>query len=139
MITINDIIKSSPLVQAAVVEAIHRYYYDHVLDNKWDPEEREYVSNLLSNQWCLLPDWRRILHEKTTRYYKSDIITSLPVWSRPPKILNLSIEVKISTHESNDSGAMTEAAKPVLNTRPQFFKIWLDRIWKYKTFGYHKH
>ena len=64
-------IQESPLVRAAIVEAVHRFYYDRILSTKKqdqdDIKECE-VDEILDKLWNLHPDWRHTLLTIPKRY-----------------------------------------------------------------------
>lgn len=95
--SLTEHIRNSPLVQAAITEAVHRFYYDRILSNqkkdKQDLQETQ-ASDILSTLWNLQPNWRYIL-QKTAKRYKATDKQSLPICSRPKKRVPLKIEIEL--------------------------------------------
>lgn len=91
---IRDVIAGSELVKLAVIEAIHRYYYDNVLNEYFPQEELDKIGDLLSNAWCMYPDWRRrIVHIITTRYkFDDQLMNDVLLVNKPAKIVSLLFE-----------------------------------------------
>jgi hypothetical protein len=86
---LEEHIANSPLVRAAIVEAVHRFYYDRVLsDKKEDIKDLEdtNAAAVLSKLWNLYPDWRHTLYEVPKRY-KSAEVSSVNRHIAPPEIV----------------------------------------------------
>lgn len=92
-----EYVKSSPLVQAAITEAVHRFYHDRVSSDKEkdkkDLQETE-ASDVLSTLWNLQPNWRHIL-EKTAKRYHAANTTAVSIFGKPKKIVPLKIEIEL--------------------------------------------
>ena len=105
-ISLEEYIANSELVQAAIVEATHRYYNDMCFKGgKFEAsEENARVSNILSNLWCLIPDWRIRLSKAIKRYVipiaPNSEVKGLLVSDKPKKIYVS--ELKINVHEVTD-------------------------------------
>ena len=95
---LHEHINNSPLVKAAIIEAVHRFYYDRILsDRKIDQKDlSEYdVANILDTLWNILPDWRHILHTLPGRYASDGPTTSIPIYCKPKQITPLEIIIII--------------------------------------------
>jgi hypothetical protein len=105
----NDLIKyihSSPLVHAAITEAVHRFYYDRILSDKEHIQRQLIdcnVSETLSTLWNLYPDWRHTLANSAKRYMDAGKVTSLPVISRPKKMVKLNFNIEIENPCKKDN------------------------------------
>ena len=93
-------IQNSPLVQAAITEAVHRFYMDNVMLER---EGRNSVitdtdcANVLSTLWNLQPNWRYIIQKAGKRYTPDAPNTdSVSIYGKPkqPTTLTLNIEIK---------------------------------------------
>jgi hypothetical protein len=112
-ITLEEHIAKSELVQIAILEAVHRYYFDECfVDGRFDgSEESQRVSQILTNLWCLIPDWRLRLFNATKRYSIPTLPNSntklLGVFNKPKKIFDTNIDIKFNeknaTRESDDT------------------------------------
>ncbi len=82
---LQEHIQNSPLVKAAVIEAVHRFYYDRVLSDtlahKQELEETQ-AGDILSKLWNLHPSWRQQLLTIPQRYKGADT-NSIPIDGRP--------------------------------------------------------
>lgn len=97
--TLNDYIQSSPLVQAAITEAVHRFYHDRICSNSdkdlKDLEETQ-ASDILNTLWNLQPNWRFVLAKAAKRYgVDSPDTNAVAVCGKPKEIINLKIEIEI--------------------------------------------
>lgn len=99
-------IESSSLVKAAVIEAVHRFYYDNVLDDnkhRWPEEKRVAFTEselLISNLWNLVPDWRKILVEYPERYGKNhQEANSGHINNKPSEIVQTDITITFPVYE----------------------------------------
>lgn len=78
-------IANSPLVRAAIVEAVHRFYYDRILSDKLSDKqdlEETQAGDILGKLWNLHPSWRQQLLTIPTRY-KGAETNSIPADGRP--------------------------------------------------------
>jgi hypothetical protein len=92
-----DFIKESPTVQAAIVEAVHRFYYDRVNSHtKQDAKDLEetYASDVLSTLWNLHPNWRYVL-QKTANRYNSENTKAVSILGKPKNIKGIKVEIEI--------------------------------------------
>jgi|688.fasta_scaffold895567_3 hypothetical protein len=92
-----DHIKASPLVQAAITEAVHRFYYDKILSS--NPQDRKdlqetQASDVLSTLWNLQPDWRHVI-EKQSKRYSSSKVNAVMVFGKPQNIVKLKFEIEL--------------------------------------------
>lgn len=91
-------IADSPLVKAAVIEAIHRFYYDRILSQKI-ADQRDLIecdtANVLDTAWNLLPDWRHILFISTYKYDDSGSINSVPLHCKPKEITSIEVIITL--------------------------------------------
>lgn len=91
-------IATSPLVKAAVIEAVHRFYHDRILSNKII-DQRDLtecnVANILDTVWNLLPDWRHVLLTSPQRYDDSGEITSVPTYCKPKEITPIEVTITL--------------------------------------------
>lgn len=96
-----DHVLSSELVHAAITEAVHRYYYDNVIDKSKDrdKENLQLASDLLSKLWNLYPNWRHILKEKSERYFGDNDTNAVTIWGKPAKELFIEFKLIISEKE----------------------------------------
>lgn len=91
-------ISESPLVRAAITEAIHRFYHDRVLSPH--PKDRQLltdlrVSDILSTAWNLTPNWRYLLKTIPRRYEASVDTIDIPIINKPEHIVPLQITFTI--------------------------------------------
>jgi hypothetical protein len=71
-ITLEEFLEKHELFQAALVEAVHRYYFDNCFSNKdgkllCDENSRK-IGNLYKTLSHKTPSWRYILKQKIKRY-----------------------------------------------------------------------
>lgn len=98
---LEDHIKNSPLVQAAITEAVHRYYHDRVLDDtkkRWNKDQKdafELSAHLLSNLWNLNPGWRFTLLNAPKRYQADVNTNSVSIYGKPKEIKELMLQIQI--------------------------------------------
>lgn len=91
-------IQNSPLVQAAITEAVHRFYYERALSTK-ERDQQDLIdsdaANVLSTLWNLMPNWRYFIKNWMLKYRESNT-TSVNIDNRPVKsaALNVTIEIK---------------------------------------------
>lgn len=91
-------IKNSPLVQAAITEAVHRFYYDRILSTKQkDKQELQetQASDVLSTLWCLQPDWRYIIEQSVKRYDVAGKANDVLLINKPQKIVPIKFEIEL--------------------------------------------
>ena len=97
MDALREYIKSSPLVQAAITEAVHRFYFERI-GKENEKAKRELLetqaSDIWSTLWNLQPDWRIVL-EKYAKRYTGEAVKWLPICSKPKNIIPLKIEIEI--------------------------------------------
>jgi hypothetical protein len=90
-------IQQSPLVQAAITEAAHRFYYDRILSDK-EKDKQDLIetqaSDVLSTLWNLQPNWRYII-EKAARRYNAENTTAVCLGGKPKKIVGVKIEIEL--------------------------------------------
>lgn len=92
-------IQRSELVQAAITEAVHRFYHDRILsddlnDHK-DLEETD-ASNILSNLWNLMPNWRYVIQKRLRRYsLKISNTSSVSIDGKPKQVKPFTIQIEI--------------------------------------------
>lgn len=90
-------IKQSPTVQAAITEAVHRFYYDRICsDKKQDKVDLEETgaSDVLSTLWNLQPNWRYIL-EKTANRYSAENTQAVSIFGKPKNIKGVKLEIEL--------------------------------------------
>lgn len=95
--TLLEFIKQSETVQAAITEAVHRFYHDRISSPKKQDRidlDETYASDILATLWNLQPNWRYIL-EKTAKKYKSEDIRSVSIFGKPKKIRGIKVEIEI--------------------------------------------
>lgn len=91
---LQQYVNDSPTVRAAVTEAVHRYYYDRVLD----PRERKNlgeVGHVLGNLWNLQPDWRHVLKTSFERYEDAGPVVDVPLINKPKLVIPLPYFINI--------------------------------------------
>lgn len=96
---IIDYIEQSELVQAAITESVHRFYYDRCLSEKHNIKDELFNSNasdLLSNLWNLQPNWRYILKKSADRYYHINT-QSVSIYGKPKNKINLLLSINITS------------------------------------------
>lgn len=90
-------VQKSPLVQAAITEEVHRFYYDRILSDK-EKDKIELIetqaSDVLSTLWNLQPNWRYIL-EKAARKYNAEKNNSVSVFGKPKNVVALKFEFTV--------------------------------------------
>jgi hypothetical protein len=94
--TLVDFVKSSPSVQAAITEAVHRFYFDRIGSSKQQDKidlEETNASDILSTLWNLQPNWRYILKKTGKRYFEPDT-QSVAICGKPKNIIGLKIEIE---------------------------------------------
>lgn len=94
-------IQNSELVQAAITEAVHRFYMDRVCSKKEqdliDLKETN-ASNILSTLWNLKPNWRYIIQKTGKRYNHGNLgpnTNAVAVDGKPKEIITLKFEIEI--------------------------------------------
>lgn len=95
---LQQYITDSPLVQAAVTEAIHRFYYDRVLSSKLADQQilRDLnVANILDTAWNSLPNWRHILQTIPQRYHGESNTNAVSIHGKPKKVTPIEIIIRI--------------------------------------------
>lgn len=95
-------IEGAPLVWAAITEAVHRYYWDNVLDKRRNVEAVKFASDLLTNLWCLHPNWRLTLRQKADSYKEAET-TNLEVSGNPSKTITVSLNTRFLTDIIQDN------------------------------------
>lgn len=99
--SLKDYVNSSPLVQAAITEAVHRFYYDRVLSDK-DQDKKDLqetnASGILSMLWNLQPNWRMIIEKAGKRYNASDV-KAVALNRTPDPIPPFTVELQFSQKE----------------------------------------
>lgn len=96
-------IASSPLVRAAITEAVHRFYYNRVLsDKEKDKKELEQTgaADVLSNLWNTQPNWRHVIEKSGQKFAGSENVNSVSVYGKPKKLLTMTVTFHI--HEENE-------------------------------------
>jgi ethanolamine ammonia-lyase small subunit len=93
-------IKNSELVQAAITEAVHRFYMDRITSTHkqdvLDLKETE-CSDVLSTLWNLTPNWRYTIQKAGARYRTgAPNINNVSIFGKPKKIVGVNLEIKIS-------------------------------------------
>lgn len=92
-------IQNSPLVQAAITEAVHRFYHDRVLSKKNEDKQDLIdcdVSNILSTLWNLQPNWRYVIKNRLERFmYVTPNTNAVDINSRLLKQTGLTVTIKI--------------------------------------------
>lgn len=86
---LEEHIANSPLVKAAIVEAVHRFYYDRILSDKREDVKALAETNaadVLHKLWNLHPDWRHTLHEIPKRY-RSEVTAAVSRHVTPSEIV----------------------------------------------------
>ena len=95
---LHEHIANSTLVKAAVIEAVHRFYYDRVLSDRQQDQQDlidTQAADILATLWNLLPDWRYRLHSIPERYVNAGPIAALPIHGKPRNIVSLEITILI--------------------------------------------
>lgn len=98
---LTNYIENSPLVQAAITEAVHRFYYDRVgSGNLKDAQvlEQTQASDILSTRINANPDWRLTLH-KTALRYNAAPVKALCIYGKPKNLISLNIKVDYTPKE----------------------------------------
>lgn len=93
---ISDVIDNSPLVLAAITEAVHRYYYDNITK---DREKALSVGNLLTSLWCQNPNWRHVIAKYGKRYNPADT-NAISIDSKP--LINFGFKIELYNKKSID-------------------------------------
>ncbi len=90
-------IQKSQLVQAAITEAVHRFYYDRILSDK-EKDKHDLIetqaSDVLSTLWNLQPNWRYII-EKAAKRYNSENTNTVTVFGKPKNIVGVKVEIEL--------------------------------------------
>jgi hypothetical protein len=98
-------VSRSPLVQAAITEAVHRFYHDRILSTR-QKDKQELVetqaSNVLSTLWCLQPDWRRVIEQSVKRYHVGDKANDVYLINKPKSIVPLTVTITLGTINKED-------------------------------------
>lgn len=88
-LTFDEFLKTHEFYQLALVEAAHRFYYDHCFDKKSGKfsgtEIALKAANNLTQLGCLNPSWRYLLKKKLERYDGPSPTTALDIDSMPKK------------------------------------------------------
>ncbi len=95
--TLLEYIRQSPTVQAAITEAVHRFYYDRICSDKKQDKidlEETCASDVLSTLWNLQPNWRYIL-EKTAKRYSAADTQAVSIFGKPKNIKGVKLEIEI--------------------------------------------
>ena len=92
-------IKNSELVQAAITEAVNRFYFDRVTSNNKEDQadliETE-CSDRLATLWNLKPNWRYIIQTAAKKINAGRPNTnSVAIFGRPKKIVGVKLEIEI--------------------------------------------
>lgn len=94
-------VQNSELVQGAITESVHRFYYDRILSDR-EKDKLDLIetnaSEILSTLWNLNPNWRYII-EKTARRYKSENTKSVCVFNKPKTHPLIEIKLNYSTQQ----------------------------------------
>lgn len=103
MSALMEEVVASPLVRAAIVEAVHRFYYDRVLSNRNRDQEELMQSSapeILDVLWNLYPNWREVLLTLPQRYKGADT-KAVSIFGKPetffPSIIIPSFDITILT------------------------------------------
>jgi hypothetical protein len=85
IISLQEYVRKSELVQCAVVGAIHRYYYDECFDkNGRFKDDAKWVSDIYKILWCKHPDWRQKIKDYMKRYMIEDAtVKHLHTFNKP--------------------------------------------------------
>lgn len=97
-------IQSSPLVNAAITEAVHRFYHDRILSDKESDRlalEETCASDILTLLWNLQPNWRYIIAESAKRYNPYNT-NSVPIDGKPKDGVILSIQINIPLKQEDN-------------------------------------
>ena len=83
---LKNYIENSPIVKAAITEAVHRYYYDRILSTK--PEDiKALKDNNVSYEYSVLwnetPNFRYILVQAASRYKNPPNTDVVSVFGKP--------------------------------------------------------
>lgn len=95
--TLIEHIKQSTTVQAAIIEAVHRFYYDRICSDKKQDKidlEETCASDVLSTLWCLQPNWRYVLEKAAKRYDAADT-NKVMLFSKPKNIKGVKVEIEL--------------------------------------------
>lgn len=97
---ITEYILNSELVQCAIIEAVHRFYFDECFTKgdgarpKNDELTKE-VNILLQNLHCQRPDWRYRLKKIPERYTVWEPTNALHISCKPKHIINPSLKLEV--------------------------------------------
>lgn len=91
-------IQKSPLVQAAITEAVHRFFNDRICSKNpqdlIDLDETQ-CKDILSTLWNLNPNWRYVIQKTGKRYLENAPNTnSVSIFGKPKKIVTLNFKIK---------------------------------------------
>lgn len=90
-------IKQSPTVSAAIIEAVHSFYYDRVGSQKKQDIidlEQTNASDILINLWNLQPNWRYVL-DKTAKKYNAVDTQAVTIFGKPKRTDGIKLEIEI--------------------------------------------
>jgi len=98
----SEFLKTHETFQLALIEAVHRYYYDKCFTSGKegrfkDNDESKIISALHQTLHCANPNWRYRLKKKLERYDAWEDTTALIIDSKPKKFFSIDILANILT------------------------------------------
>lgn len=91
MTDFENYIENSEIVQLAILEATHRYFYDKCFDKNnrlKEDDETNKISAIYKELWCKYPDWRAKIKKRMDRYpILADIafVKSMEITNKPDR------------------------------------------------------
>lgn len=102
-LTLNEFLNSHETFQLALIEGVHRYFYDNYFDvytgKMFDADEAKYYFDLLQSMYCQRPGWRYELKKKLERYHGWEPTTAIYIEGKPKR--DFQININIEPHDTN--------------------------------------
>lgn len=95
-LSFEDFLEQHETFQAAIIEAVHRYFYDHCFnpytDKLANDKEAELFFDIHQTMHNLMPDWRLRLKKNTERYLAWEKTNALNIGGRPKRDLIIKLK-----------------------------------------------
>lgn len=87
-------LQKDELLQCALTEAIHRFYYSSGFDTYTQRPaiDSRRISHLHTTMMCLHPDWRYRIKKHMARYADGDKVNYLPLINKPPETTTITMD-----------------------------------------------
>lgn len=129
---LNTFLQKHETLQLALVEAVHRYYYDKCFTDGEgsrfrDDDEAKLISVLHQNLHCARPGWRHDIKRKLERYHGQEKTKALVIDAKPKYQLSISVSVNLVPQENK--GHFFQTTQELCSFIRKFYELWRHKTY----------